>query len=56
METHGGADVAAYAIGPWSHLVSGTMEQNTLFHIMSYATGLMARAPEENPTKIGADG
>jgi alkaline phosphatase len=56
METHGGADVAAYAIGPWSHLVSGTMEQNTLFHIMSYATGLMAGAPEENPTKIGADG
>ena len=36
-ETHAGPDVAAYARGPWSHLVNGTIEQNMLFHIMQYA-------------------
>jgi len=40
FETHGGADVAAYAQGPGSWLVSGTMEQQTLYHIMGHATGL----------------
>ncbi len=40
METHGGTDVAAYAAGPWAHLVSGTLEQNTLFHILRHAAGL----------------
>jgi len=40
VETHGGADVAAYAQGPGSWLVSGTMEQQTLYHIMGHATGL----------------
>ena len=42
VETHGGADVAAYAQGPGSWLVSGTMEQQTLYHIMGHATGLTA--------------
>jgi alkaline phosphatase len=41
FETHGGADVAAYAQGPGAWLVSGTMEQNTLFHVMGHATGLV---------------
>lgn len=36
-ETHSGEDVAAYAKGPWAHLVNGTMEQNVLFHIMNHA-------------------
>lgn len=40
LETHGGTDVAAYASGPWAHLVSGTIEQNTLFHILRHASGL----------------
>ena len=42
VETHGGADVAAYAQGPGSWLVTGTMEQQTLYHIMGHATGLTA--------------
>lgn len=33
-ETHSGEDVAAFARGPWSHLVSGSIEQNELFHVM----------------------
>lgn len=36
-ETHAGTDVAAYARGPWAHLVNGTIEQNEIFHIMDYA-------------------
>ena len=38
-ESHGGEDVALYAIGPWSHLVGGVLEQNAIFHIMKYAYG-----------------
>ena len=38
-ETHGGEDVALYAIGPWSHLVGGVLEQNAIFHVMTYAFG-----------------
>jgi alkaline phosphatase len=33
-ETHGGEDVAAYAIGPGAHQVRGVMEQNELFFVM----------------------
>ena len=36
-ETHSGEDVAAYAKGPWSFLVEGTLEQNVIFHIMMHA-------------------
>ncbi|WP_286829904.1 MULTISPECIES: alkaline phosphatase [Kordiimonas] len=43
-ETHGGEDVGLYAIGPWAHLVSGTMEQNLVFHIMEHALNLKARS------------
>lgn len=35
-ETHAGEDVAIYAKGPGSHLVSGTIEQNMIFNIMKY--------------------
>lgn len=37
-ETHGGDDVVVYATGPWSHLFAGTIEQNTIPHIMAYAS------------------
>jgi len=33
-ETHGGEDVAAYAIGPGSEKVRGVMEQNELFRVL----------------------
>jgi alkaline phosphatase len=33
-ETHSGEDVAAYARGPWSHLMSGSIEQNMIFHVI----------------------
>ncbi len=38
-ETHGGEDVALYAWGPSQDLVAGTLEQNTVFHIMARALG-----------------
>ena len=38
-ESHGGEDVALYAKGPWSHLVGGVLEQNAIFHIITYAFG-----------------
>jgi len=39
-ETHGGEDVAIYASGPGAHLVTGTHEQNVIFHIMDHAGNL----------------
>lgn len=33
-ETHGGEDVAIYAIGPGASAVSGVNEQNLIFHVM----------------------
>ena len=39
-ESHGGEDVALFAIGPWSHLVRGTIEQNVIYHYMVNALGL----------------
>lgn len=38
-ETHGGEDVALFAIGPRSHLVGGVVEQNVIFHIIAHAYG-----------------
>lgn len=43
-ESHGGQDVALYANGPWSHLVGGVLEQNAVFHIITYAFGWDAEA------------
>ena len=37
-ETHGGEDVGIWAVGPWSHLFQGTLEQNVIPHIMAYAS------------------
>jgi alkaline phosphatase len=39
-ETHGGDDVVARAAGPKAYLFKGTIEQNTIFHIMRAALGL----------------
>ncbi|XP_076176953.1 alkaline phosphatase 4-like [Ptiloglossa arizonensis] len=36
-ETHGGEDVGVYSIGPYSHLIRGTFEQNYIAHVVAYA-------------------
>ncbi|KAL0838596.1 hypothetical protein ABMA28_016687 [Loxostege sticticalis] len=36
-ETHGGEDVAVFAIGPWQHLFTASYEQNLIPHMMAYA-------------------
>lgn len=46
-ETHGGDDVAIYASGPGAHLLSGSLEQNVIFHVMRY----MADLPKPLPAK-----
>lgn len=38
-ETHGGDDVALYAIGPRAHLVGGTLEQHAIYYVMANAFG-----------------
>ena len=38
-ESHGGEDVALFGAGPGSALVSGTIEQNSIFHIIAHAMG-----------------
>ncbi|PZO02809.1 MAG: alkaline phosphatase [Alphaproteobacteria bacterium] len=35
--SHGGEDVAVKAVGPWSHLFGGTIEQNLIYHLMVQA-------------------
>jgi alkaline phosphatase len=39
-ETHGGEDVAIYARGPHAYLFQGTMEENSIYWVMSKALGL----------------
>jgi alkaline phosphatase len=41
--THGGEDVAVRAIGPWAHLLTGTIEQNLIYHVMAHALQLESR-------------
>lgn len=36
-ETHGGDDVAIFAIGPQAHLFQGVYEQHYIAHVMAYA-------------------
>lgn len=38
FETHGGDDVAIFAKGPWSHLLTGVIEQHLIPHVMAYAS------------------
>lgn len=35
--SHTGEDVAVRAAGAWAHLLSGTVEQNYLYHVMAHA-------------------
>jgi len=46
-ETHGGEDVAAFATGPWAHLIRGTIEQNEIFHVIDHALELRKRAAKK---------
>lgn len=39
-ETHAGEDVMIRASGPKAHLLSGTIEQNMIYHVMVHAMGL----------------
>lgn len=43
-ETHSGEDVGIHAMGPGSHLISGTNEQSIIFHVMDYAGDLVTKA------------
>lgn len=43
-ETHAGEDVGIYAIGPGAHLISGSIEQNVIFHVMNFAGDLVKKA------------
>ncbi len=38
-ETHSVVDVPVYAKGPGAHLLSGTIEQHVIFHVMRHAGG-----------------
>lgn len=48
-ETHAGEDVAVFAKGPGASLVTGSIEQHALFHVMERAAGLIARAEAAQP-------
>ena len=41
--SHAGEDVEVKALGPWAHLLEGTIEQNTIFHVMAHALGARLR-------------
>ncbi|MCH6258575.1 alkaline phosphatase [Puniceicoccaceae bacterium K14] len=44
-ETHGGEDVGVWAIGPYAHLLHGTIEQHVIYHLMDFALGLEVADP-----------
>ena len=50
-ETHAAEDVAIYATGPGSALVSGLLEQNAIFHIINKAARLEKRAKRKGWTR-----
>lgn len=43
-ETHAGEDVGVYSQGPGASLLTGTIEQNQIFHAMEYAGDLAGKA------------
>jgi alkaline phosphatase len=50
-ETHAAEDVAIYATGPGSALVSGLLEQNAIYHIINKAARLEKRAKRKGWTR-----
>ena len=36
-ETHSGDDVPLYANGPRAHVFGGSLDQNTIFHLIAHA-------------------
>ncbi|XP_065350987.1 alkaline phosphatase 4-like [Cloeon dipterum] len=55
-ETHGGEDIAVYAIGPFSHLFNGVHEQNYIAHAISCAGQFGPNADMCKSTKSAATG
>lgn len=49
--SHGGEDVPIRARGPWAHLLAGTLEQQTIYHVMAHALGLAPLEPEAPPAR-----
>jgi alkaline phosphatase len=43
-ETHAGDDVAIFARGPYAHLFQGVVDQQLVYHVMAYASGIPAKA------------
>lgn len=43
-ETHAGEDVGIYSQGPAASLLTGTLEQNQVFHAMDFAADLVGKA------------
>jgi alkaline phosphatase len=54
-ETHGGSDVAAYAVGSRASLVRGVVEQSYLFQVMDYALNLTKRAQGSSSNSGGGN-
>ena len=60
-ETHAGEDVPVYAVGPRSHLFTGTFEQSYVAHAISYAAcigperHLCRSPPPTEEVKAGGD-
>jgi alkaline phosphatase len=55
-ETHGGEDVAAFARGPWAHLLRRALEQHVLFHVMATALDPPPTGAPSGDTPAGAPG
>ncbi|XP_034243154.1 alkaline phosphatase-like [Thrips palmi] len=45
-ETHGGDDVAIFSLGPWAHLLTGSLEQNVIPYVMAYSACIGPQAAE----------
>ena len=48
-ETHGGDDVAIFAIGPQAHMFQGVYEQHYIAHVIAYAAGIGPGLKFEEP-------
>ncbi|MGJ8694228.1 MAG: alkaline phosphatase [Thalassotalea sp.] len=46
-ETHAGEDVGVYAMGPSAHLITGTNEQQLIYHVMDHAADLTILAEQQ---------